>query len=215
MSDLSVEMLALRAIRNSRAKFRNAVLAAARSHRQANPLDGLTTLTGEEVQSLQSAGMESIAELLFVQSDLELNKDAERIEQFLTKHNQDMQALVSELTEQRRHKVEGGASLTALRKSFFTEARIQELVVATQFGGAYFSQSDIGRILICLMSPETCRKYLETLGDCGFLVRQGSSAIPIRSRNIIENLYREHMRRIVEGAAAMVQTGVKVREPAL
>lgn len=203
MTVLSAEVQSLRAIRNSRARFRADMLAAARAYREKNPLEGVATLTEEEVESFLSAGMEQVIELLFVQRDLALYKDAGRIEAFLQSHNDDMSALIAELTAKKRHKADDGTSVTALRKSLFSTAHIRGLKAAAQFGGAHFSQSDLGRILTCLMSPETCRKYIETLGDCGFLVREGAGTIPILSRNIIEDLFGAHLRRIHDDIRAI------------
>lgn len=213
MTVLSAEVQSLRAIRNSRARFRTEVLAAARAYRAANPLNGSDVLTSEEVESLLSVGLEQVAELLFVQRDLALYKDPQRIDAFLTSHNADMTDLIAELKSQHRHKADDGTSLTALGKSLFSDAHIRGLKAAARFGGAYFSQSDVGRILTCMMSPETCRKHLETLGDCGFLVREGSGAKPILSLNIVEEFYRAHLRRILDGTRAIaVEDGVGATE---
>ncbi len=186
------EFRCLDAMRTSRSEFFDNVVTHARGHLAALAASG-KSCKDISVTLLRSENTLQIAEFYFLAEEFRLDK-AERIGAFIDLHNKDMKKLLDEpetLSLQ-------GLVRQRIEDAVFSPEQRAKVVENTVKGRLRLDQSDIGRFLSPLISPETCRKTLVALADGGLLERRNIGQVIVVSNGVIEDYYRRHLRSVVD-----------------
>lgn len=190
--DFSAELLLLFAYRKSSADFYDRVVDHAETHRAGR---GEPELSREERKSLRSDGLLQIAEFFFAIGEAGITTP-EAIRGFLGRHNDDMQAML-ETCE--RGYTRFGLSAARIREAVLQPHQIDLIVHESEGGPLTFDQRSIGKILTPQMSFETCRTLLVLMASAGLIRRRDfRSVVLISSNGVIEGMYRDHMRSLLE-----------------
>jgi hypothetical protein len=85
-----------------------------------------------------------------------------------------------------------------IKKAIFSEDQLGKLVENFRRTPPALDQSDLGRLLIIVMSVETSRKVCVGCAEAGFLSRVKSpyGAQLVRSNGTLERIYGEHLERL-------------------
>ena len=110
-----------------------------------------------------------MAEFFFLLRAFRLDSE-EKVRRYAELHNRHLEQLQADREKMRRL----GLSPTRVRKGMFSPESIPKLVENYRAGDGAIDQSDLSRLLIEVMSPETCRKTAVTLTDAGYLERRRS-----------------------------------------
>ena len=91
-----------------------------------------------------------------------------------------------------------GLTQTRVQKGMFAADNIPKLVENYRSGEAMIDQSDLSRLLIEVMSPETCRKTTMTLTEAGYLERRRSPyrSVLVRSTGKLERAFARSLRHV-------------------
>ena len=91
-----------------------------------------------------------------------------------------------------------GLSPTRVRKGMFSPESIPKLVENYRSGNGAIDQSDLSRLLIEVMSPETCRKMVVMLTEAGYLERWRSpyQSVLVRSTGALERIFARSLRHL-------------------
>ena len=124
---------------------------------------------------------------------------AEQLREIVRLHNAQIAALQAD--KERRDLFGFGG--TRLKKALFDEASENKLVVNYEHMGG-FDQSDLSRLLIEVMAPETCRSTVVDLEKAGLLKRSTGvyNAVVVSSTGRIETAFARHVRFLREGVEA-------------
>jgi hypothetical protein len=189
----SVEFACLEAMRSARSMFLDDIVA----HSQRYRADVTTTDTSAEdvrVASLRSDNIFHVAEFYFQCEHYRLN-DPVRIAEFIDRHNDSMRELLKSGAALRQR----GLLAHRVKNAIFSdEQKAKVIETALDKDRLRFDQSDIGRFLSPIISPETCRKTLVALADGGLLERRNIGQVLVISTGVFEKYYRAHLRRIVD-----------------
>lgn len=192
VTEISQELLLLFAFRKSTADFYDQVVAHAEAHRKEQ---GESELSREERKALRSEGLLQVAEFFFAIGDAGISSAA-RIRGFLERHNEDMQAML-ETCE--RGYTKFGLSAARIKDAVLRKHQIDLIVHESEGGQLTFDQRSIGKILTPQMSFETCRTLLVLMASAGLIRRRDfRSVVLISSNGVIEEMYRSHLRHLVE-----------------
>ena len=139
-----------------------------------------------------------MAEFFFLLRAFGLDRE-EKIRRYAELHNRHLEALQADRNKMRRL----GLSPTRLRKGMFSPDNIPKLVENYRSGNGAIDQSDLSRLLIEVMSPETCRKTSVVLTEAGYLERWRSpfQSVLVRSTGALERIFARSLRH-VRGALA-------------
>ena len=159
---------------------------------------------GSAVQDLHFLGQlrqepsYQIAEFFFLLRAFHLDSE-EKIRRYAELHNRHLEELQTDRDKMRRL----GLSPTRVEKGLFSSDNIPKLVENYRSGNAAIDQSDLARLLIEVMSPETCRKTTVVLTEAGFLERWRSpyQSVLVRSTGALERIFSRSLRH-VRGALA-------------
>jgi hypothetical protein len=185
------------ALRQARADFFARVLETAEAWRRAQAEPDLSP---EERKVLRSEGVAQIAEFFFVLREAGLSSPA-AIASFLGRHNADMQALLDSCN---RGYTLFGLSASRIREAMFQPHQIELILHESAGDTVTFDQRSIGKILTQVMSFESRRTLLVLLASTGLLHRRDfRSVVLISSNGTIEDLYRQHLRSMVEAVSVM------------
>jgi hypothetical protein len=197
MKALTAELQLLAAIRASQAAFCDQLIAAAREHRAANPVDGRTVLDAEEVRQLRSDGTAQLAEFFFSIEEMGLGEPV-ALRAYLNRHNDALQAKLNELRRDGEAYTPNGLSRDRIAGGLLEAAQIDHLIEEAEDGRLRFDQGNLACLLVDAMSAESCRKLVLVLANCGFLRRIGRNNVRIRSEGKLETLYRAHLSAILD-----------------
>ena len=91
-----------------------------------------------------------------------------------------------------------GVTQTRLEKGVFSSDSIPKLVENFRAADGAIDQSDLARLLIEVMSPETCRKTTMLLTEAGYLERHRSpyQSVLVRSTGVLERLFARSLRQV-------------------
>lgn len=186
-----IDLVCLAALRGARAAFFSGVEAHAAAHAG---LDGPSALDREHRRLLRSDAVAQIAEFYYVlrHGGIEI---PDGLRGFLERHNADMEALLASC---RNGYTVGGLSAARIKRSMFSEAQINYVLHESAGGTPRFDQQSLQRIFTQTMSFETCRTLLVLLSEFGFLQRWEFNQVIIGSRGVLEDLYGQHIRGIVD-----------------
>lgn len=186
----SLDFVCLEATRTARAAFFDEIIEHAQRHQAQLAQQGKKTAE-LAVTMLRSENTYQVAEFYYLIDEFGLNTPA-KIEAFIERHNQDMQDL---LADTRRLGIYG-IRQERIAAAIFSEEEKNKVVENAVGGRIRLDQSDIGRCLAALISPETCRKVVIALGDGGFFERKKTGAVRVTSTGILEDCFRRHLREI-------------------
>ena len=139
-----------------------------------------------------------MAEFFFLLRAFRLDSE-EKIRRYAELHNRHLEKLEVDRDKMRRL----GLSPTRVRRGLFSPDSIPKLVENYRAGNAAIDQSDLARLLIEVMSPETCRKTTVALTEAGYLERWRSpyQSVLVRSTGALEGIFSRSLRH-VRGALA-------------
>jgi hypothetical protein len=189
VSEQDLELQCLFALRGARAAFFNDIVEHSRAHGIAS--NGKISLSKEDVDVLRSEEAFQVAEFYYTAEKANLN-DRETIRLFLQRHNDDLRADMNN-----KEKLETlGLTRERLKDGLFSDQAIEKV---SQFsdGKLRLDQSDLGRLLSPLMSPETTRKAVVALDKGGLLTRVKIGPVLIASTGTLERYFEKHLHRIV------------------
>ena len=145
------------------------------------------------VGQLRQEPVYQIAEFFFLLRAFRLDSE-EKIRRYAEFHNRHLEGLQADRTKMRRL----GLSPTRVRKGMFSPDNIPKLVENYRAGVAAIDQSDLSRLLIEVMSPETCRKTTVVLTEAGYLERRRSpyQSVLVRSTGALERVFARCLRHV-------------------
>ncbi len=134
-----------------------------------------------------------IAEFFFLLRAFQLDSET-KVRRYAELHNLHLERLLADRTKMRRL----GLSPTRVRKGMFSPESIPKLVENYRSGDGAIDQSDLSRLLIEVMSPETCRKTAVVLADAGYLERHRSpyQSVLVRSTGELERIFARCLRHV-------------------
>ena len=134
-----------------------------------------------------------MAEFFFLLRAFRLDGE-DKIRRYAELHNRHLEGLLADRTKMRRL----GLSPTRVQKGMFSPESIPKLVENYRAGGGAIDQSDLSRLLVEVMSPETCRKTAVTLTDAGYLERRRSpyQSVLVRSTGALERIFAQSLRHV-------------------
>ena len=185
-----LELKCLIALRDSRAAFFTEIM----NHAGAEAAKTASQLTKEEADLLRSNEAFQVAEFFYLVRQFGLS-DRRKIRLYLLRHNQDLEELIA--NKEKRELL--GLSKSRLEDGLFSEQGIEKVVQQIADGKLRLDQSDLGRLLITLISPETTRKVVVALAKGGLLTRVRIGQVLVVSNGILESYFEKHLSAIVSG----------------
>ena len=145
------------------------------------------------VAQLRQEPIYQVAEFFYLLRAFRLDSE-EKIHRYAELHNRHLEALQADRAKMRRL----GLSPTRIRKGVFSVDNIPKLVENYRTGAAAIDQSDLSRLLIEVMSPETCRKTTVVLTEAGYLERWRSpyQSVLVRSTGELERIFARSLRHV-------------------
>ena len=155
------------------------------------------------VSQLRQEPAYQMAEFFYLLRAFRLDDEA-KIRRYAELHNQHLEELQADRAKLRRL----GLSPTRIQKGMFSRDSIPKLVENYRASEGALDQSDLSRLLIEVMSPETCRKTTVLLTEAGYLERRRSpyQSVLVRSTGALERVFSRSLRHVrsalVDGDAA-------------
>ena len=145
------------------------------------------------VRQLRQEPVFQMAEFFYLIRAFRLDSEA-KIRRYAELHNRHLEALRSDPAKLHRL----GLSPTRAEKGLFAPENIPKLVENYRSGEGAIDQSDLSRLLIEVMSPETCRKTAVVLTRAGYLERRHSPyrSVLIRSSGTMERIFARSLRHV-------------------
>lgn len=186
--DLDADLYVLESILWSRTALSNRLIEASAS-RDAGVVD-----------LLRIEAMYQFAEFYFVLKARRIDT-VEMVSLLADMHNSHVSALTSDPDKMRRL----GLRSERLLDSIFTADTMPRLLQTWRECPGTLDQSNLGRLLVTVMSTETCRKLVVAAAEAGFLIREKSpyGTVLVRSTGVMERVFggviRDLRRRIQNG----------------
>jgi hypothetical protein len=200
VSSADLEFACLDAVRTARAVFLDDVVLHAHGTR-ANLIATGKPAREIPVDTLRSDNTFQIAEFFYLCEHFKLN-DSGRIALYIDRHNRDMEDLRNDGPKM----LQQGLLPQRIQGALFTDEQKNKVVENVASGRLRLDQSDLGRFLSPVISPETCRKTLVALADGGLLERRNIGQVLVISTGALERYYRKHLRCIVEAVLGSGRT---------
>jgi hypothetical protein len=197
----SIELKCLIAFRDARATFFTEIINRARTDAAKTS----SQLTKEEADLLRSNEALQIAEFFYLVKTFGLS-DRRKIRLYLLRHNQDLKELIAD--KEKRDLL--GLSRSRLEDGIFSEQGIEKVVQQIADGQLRLDQSDLGRLLITLISPETTRKAVVALAKGGLLTRVRIGQVLVVSNGVLESYFEKHLSAIVNDLKVALSAPSKV-----
>ena len=168
-------------------------LHEARASFQDALVEGSAVQDRHFVAQLRQEAVHQLAEFFFLLRAFRLDSE-DKIRRYATLHNRHLEGLQYDRAKMRRL----GLSPTRVRKGLFSPDSIPKLVENYRAGDGAIDQSDLARLLIEVMSPETCRKTAMVLTEAGYLERRRSpyQSVLVRSTGALERIFARHLRHV-------------------
>ena len=160
---------------------------------QDNLAEGSEAQDRHFVGQLRQEPSYQMAEFFFLLRAFRLNSE-DKIRRYADLHNAHLRELQTDRNKMRRL----GLSPTRVRKGLFSPDNIPKLVENYRSADAAIDQSDLSRLLIEVMSPETCRKTSVLLTEAGYLERWRSpyQSVLVRSTGKLEHIFAQSIRHV-------------------
>ena len=120
----------------------------------------------QHIVRLRQDTIYNVVEYLFILSNFDLTDQAVFVN-YLQLHNNHIQGLLDCRDKQQRM----GLTVDRLDKGVFSERALMKTAANFATSDGAVDQSDLARLMITLVSPETCRRSIEVLEVSGFLTR--------------------------------------------
>ena len=122
-----------------------------------------------------------------------------KIRNYAELHNRHMTTLLEDELKMRRL----GLRKDRVSWAMFSDENIMKVVANHAQKPPAFDQSDLARLLVQLMSQETCRATVVALADAGFLIRSRSAyqSVLVQSNGSLECIFAGQLRRLRRGQA--------------
>ena len=145
------------------------------------------------VRQLRQEPVYQMAEFFYLLRAFRLDSE-EKIRRYAELHNRHLEALRADPVKMHRL----GLSPTRVQRGMFSPDSIPKLVENYRSAAGAIDQSDLSRLLIEVMSPETCRKTTVTLTEAGYLERRRSpyQSVLVRSTGAMERLFARSLRHV-------------------
>lgn len=168
-------------------------LHEARASFQDALVEGSAVQDRHFVAQLRQESVHQLAEFFFLLRAFRLDSE-EKILRYAALHNRHLEGLQADRAKMRRL----GLSPTRIGKGMFSPDSIPKLVENYRAGDGAIDQSDLSRLLIEVMSPETCRKTAMALTEAGYLERRRSpyQSVLVRSTGALERIFARHLRHV-------------------
>ena len=169
------------ALHEAKAAFQNALV------------EGSAVQDRHFVAQLRQEPAYQIAEFFFLLRAFRLDTE-EKVRRYAELHNQHLERLGADRAKMRRL----GLSPTRVRKGRFSPDSIPKLVENYRTGDGAIDQSDLSRLLIEVMSPETCRKTAVMLTEAGYLERRRSpyQSVLVHSTGALERIFARSLHHV-------------------
>ena len=156
-------------------------------------VDGSAVQDRYFLSQLRQEPVYQMAEFFFLLRAFRLDGE-EKIRRYAELHNQHLERLQVDRTKMRRL----GLSPTRVKRGTFSTDSIPKLVENYRAGDGAIDQSDLSRLLIEVMSPETCRKTAMILTEAGYLERRRSpyQSVLVRSTGALESIFAGSLRHV-------------------
>src|SRR5262245_45746139 len=124
----------------------------------------------------------------------------QQLQAYIDMHNDQIASLIKDSSRLRLY----GFAPSRLKRALIDESTASKMLINYEYFDGAFDQSDLGRLLVEVMSPETCRKTVVTLSDAGFLLRSTGvyNSIIVRSTGVLERLFARHVRAFRAGSSS-------------
>ena len=170
-SEIAADLAFMETLRRMRARFHSKIGGVATSLDHAGLRQESFFQFAEFFFAIQQYGIDS----------------AEKLERLARLHNEHLSEISRDRGRMRRY----GLTAERVAAGMFTEDNLRKL--AANFSGplAGIDQSDLARLLVTVMSVETCRKLVVAAEAAGFVERARSpfGAVLVVSRGIMEQVY--------------------------
>lgn len=164
----SVHIRTLETLRRAKTEFHNKLC---RSSKDPDP---------SLLQKLRSENVFVLTEFCFLLRSFALTSHPDRLESYITRHNQQLEELIGDPARRRLM----GLEVPRLHRGIFSSIQIQKARANLLSATPGLDQADIQRLTILLFSPETGRRVIEALEAAGFVRR---IATPYHSK-IVQSL---------------------------
>ncbi len=156
-------------------------------------VDGSSNTDRVFVAQLRQESTYQIAEFFYLLRAFRLDSE-DKIRRYAELHNRHLETLLKDRGKMRRL----GLSPTRVRKGMFSQDSIPKLVENYRTADGAVDQSDLARLLIEVMSPETCRKTAVMLTEAGYLERRRSpyQSVLVRSTGELERIFAQSLRHV-------------------
>ncbi len=200
---ISRELACLVAFRNARAGFFRRLVAQAEDAAPPARREPDGSLKREYVALLRSDAAAQIAEFYFVLRELGLD-EGRGFRRYVENHNKAMRGHLGDAQQARRL----GLARHKIEAAIFSEEQIRFIETVSPQGALLMDQSALGRLLIELMAPETCRKIVIAFAEAALLERQTIGHALIRSTGRLEEHYASQMAEILKATDAGLGSGL-------
>ena len=151
------------------------------------------------VSQLRQESAYQMAEFLYLLRAFRIDSE-DQIRRYADLHNRHLETLTKDRAKLRRL----GLSPTRVLRGMFSPESIPKLVENYRSEAGAIDQSDLARLLIEVMSPETCRKTTMILTKAGYMERWRSpyQSVLVRSTGVLECLFARSLRHVRISMAA-------------
>lgn len=150
----SVHIRTLETLRRAKTEFHNKLC---RSSKDPDP---------SLLQKLRSENVFVLTEFCFLLRSFALTSHPDRLESYITRHNQQLEELIADPARRRLM----GLEVPRLHRGIFSSIQIQKARANLLSATPGLDQADIQRLTILLFSPETGRRVIEALEAAGFVL---------------------------------------------
>ena len=125
---------------------------------------------------------------------------AEKLKRLAMLHNEHL----AQIDEDKDRMVRYGLNTERIRTATFAEEQLSKLMANFSGPAPGIDQSDLARLLVTVMSSETCRKLVVAADKAGFVkrVRSPYGAVLVVSLGIMERVYGDIIREARHGATS-------------
>jgi hypothetical protein len=181
--EIAADLSFLETLRRMRARFQSEIASAAAS----------------EDSGLRQESFFQFAEFFYAIGAYGIDSK-EKLERLADLHNEHLSGISKDRDRMRRY----GLTPERINAAIFTDDNVRKLVAnfTGEIGG--IDQSDLARLLVTVMSTETCRKLVVAAEAAGFVKRLQSpfGAVLVVSHGIMERVYGDVIREARREAKA-------------
>lgn len=174
MAEIAADLAFVESLRRMKAQFQSEIAAASASQ------------DDDVIDALHQESFYQLSEFFFAIRTHRID-NAEKLGHFATLHNAHLVRLSEDRNRMRRY----GLSAQRINAAVFNEEALEKLIANYSGSTPGIDQSDLARLLVTVMSTETCRKMVLAAEKAGFVERTRSPFGPVlvRSHGNMEGVY--------------------------